>query len=297
MKPILLLLLMGTPATAKVPPPTFADVVYKRLDTLALHLDVYRPRSGTGPYPVVLWLHGGGWREGSKRNPRPIELLADGFAVVSVQYRLSGVAPFPAQLLDAMDAVKFIRQNAARYDLDPARIGVWGNSAGGHLAALLGTAGDAPVLARQCQLRGVSSRVQAVLDECGPTDFRRHLRLLTKRHPREDWYAPTSIYGQYFGGEVPKRGRLVRLANPIRFVSRDDPPFLLLHGDADDVVPIENSQWLAAALRRAGVPVTLRVQRGGGHAIRKADNLPEIRAFFRQALLPGGRQMGTLLNK
>ena len=164
MKTAWLLLLLGTPALAQVP--TYRDVAYKRVDTTTLRLDVYLPDSARHrpPYPSVVWLHGGGWREGTKRNPRPVELLADGIAVVSVQYRLSGVAPFPAQILDAKDAVKFIRQRAADYGLDPTRIGAWGNSAGGHLAALLGTAGDEPGFDRHCRIQGVSSRVRAVLD-------------------------------------------------------------------------------------------------------------------------------------
>jgi acetyl esterase/lipase len=284
MNKLLLALLLGTAATAQVPPPTYADVVYKRLDTLSLRLDVYRPDSGTRPAPAMLWLHGGGWREGTKRNPRPIELLRDGFVVVSVQYRLSHVAPFPAQLLDAKDAVKFIRQNAARYGIDPARIGVWGNSAGGQLAALLGTSGDARIFERQCAIRGVSSRVQAVIDECGPTDFRRHLALLKQRDPSENPDDPTSLYYQYFGGPVSTRRRLVRLANPISFVSPDAPPFLLIHGDQDPVVPIENSQWLEAALRRKGVPVRFLVQPGIKHDVRKALSLESIRSFVRTSL-------------
>lgn len=281
-----LLLLWSAPALAQVP--TYRDVAYKRVDTTTLRLDVYRPDSARHrpPYPAVVWLHGGGWREGTKRNPRPVDLLADGIAVVSVQYRLSGVAPFPAQVLDAKDAVKFIRQRAADYGLDPNRLGVWGSSAGGHLAALLGTAGDEPWFDRRCQLRGGSSRVRAVLDECGPTDFVRHLALLRQRAPHADWDGPASIYFQYFGGSPEKRKRLLRRANLLRYVSADDPPFLIIHGERDGIVPLENSQWLDAALRRAGVPSTLLVQPGIGHDVRKALSLEAIRDFFRKNLLP-----------
>jgi dipeptidyl aminopeptidase/acylaminoacyl peptidase len=126
----------------------------------------------------------------------------------------------------------------------------------------------------------VSDRVQAVVDECGPTDFGPHLDLLTSRKLIDDPNLPTSIYYQYFGGPVRTRKRLMRQASPLRYVSPDDAPFLIIHGELDNVVPLENSQWLDAALRQANVPSQLIVQPGIKHDVRKALSLEQIRAFL-----------------
>jgi len=124
------------------------------------------------PLPVILWIHGGGWSKGRKEQHSPaISFLNDGYAVASIEYRLSGEAPFPAQIVDCKAAVRWLRANAAKYNLDADRIGAWGHSAGGHLAALLGTSGGVPELEGNGDNMSYSSHVQAVCDVSGPADF------------------------------------------------------------------------------------------------------------------------------
>jgi len=137
------------------------DLVYKRIDGRALGLDLYSPSKPAGPLPVIIWLHGGGWSRGRKEGHSPaVTLVDDGYAVASVDYRLTGIAPFPAQIEVCKAAVRWLRANASKYNLDPDRIGVWGFSAGAHLAALLGTSGGVKELEGDGDNVSYSSRVQ-----------------------------------------------------------------------------------------------------------------------------------------
>ncbi|HAA77855.1 TPA: lipase, partial [Candidatus Latescibacteria bacterium] len=149
---------------ADVPPGVTVDrdLVYATVDGKDLKLDVYWHPDATKPMPLVVWVHGGAWRKGSKKNPRAKGLLDKRYAVASVQYRLSQEAIFPAQIHDCKAAIRWLRSNAAKYKVDPDRFGVWGVSAGGHLVALLGTSGDVEELEGDLGVTGVSSRVQAV---------------------------------------------------------------------------------------------------------------------------------------
>src|SRR5437763_5779277 len=137
------------------------DVVYKHVNGRDLRLDIYSPKSITHPLPVVLWIFGNRWSRGSKNHPPPLGLMSQRYSVVSIDYRLSGEAPFPAAIEDCKAAVRWIRPNAAAYHFDPDHIGAWGHSAGGHLAALLGTSGGVAQLAGGGNST-ISSRVQAV---------------------------------------------------------------------------------------------------------------------------------------
>lgn len=273
-----LLLTLPTLAQTRV----VRDVAYKPApDGDSLRLDVYWSDSARWPRPVVVWLHGGGWRQGSRANPRPNDpLLKLGYAVVSVQYRLTNRAIFPAQLVDCKDAVRFVRQNAGRFGFDADRIGVWGSSAGGHLAALLGTTADDPRFGRLCHIQGVSDRVRAVVDECGPTEFRSLIRDLSVVNQSEDWNAATSIFYQLFGGPVAERRKLARSAGAYHFVSRDDAPFLILHGQDDDIVPVGQSVMLHEKLRRRGVFSELHVIPGRKHDVRKVEVIDWVTAFL-----------------
>jgi acetyl esterase/lipase len=230
-------------------------------------LDLFVP-PGTAPRPLVAIIHGGGWKHGSKENPRALaELLEAGFAVASLNYRLSQHAVFPAQLEDCKAAIRWLRAHATAHGLDPARIGVWGGSAGGHLAALLGVTGGTREFDVGENL-GVSSRVQAVCDWYGPTDFLQmdaqaaHLAKAMKHNPA------TSPESLLIGGAIQAHPDRVRRANPITYVSRDAAPFLIYHGDADTSVPVGQSQLLADALRRAGAEVTFEIIPGDGHGLR-----------------------------
>lgn len=229
------------------PPRVFRDVPYAvvRSAGRTLPLDLYVPASTGGqPVPVVLWLHGGGWLSGDKADPPAAVFNRADYALASVNYRLSTQGRFPAQIQDVKAAVRFLRAHAKEYGLDPTRVGVCGISSGGHLAALLGTSGGVRELEDGSEGNpNVSSRVQAVCDLCGPTDpfalaARGDDRIVT-----------------LLGGTPASRPDLARQADPTTFASRDDPPFLILHGDADRTVPPEHSRRLAEALRRAGAPV------------------------------------------
>lgn len=277
----LLLLVVTGFGQAQTARSVWSDVVYKQIDTTRLRLDIYLPDSGQKPFPVIVWLHGGGWRQGSKANPRPNDpLLRHGYAVVSVQYRFTNQAIYPTQLIDCKDAVRYVSQQAARYGLDPDRIGVWGSSAGGHLAALLGTTADNPRFGRECVIQGVSDRVRAVVDECGPTNFRRLAADLKKMDDSDDLDAPSSVFYGLFGGPISQRRKLAKLGGASTFVSRDDAAFLLLHGQLDTVVPVGQSILLHYQLRRKGVFSELHLIPNRGHDVRKAEVMDWIMPFL-----------------
>ncbi|UCG57772.1 MAG: alpha/beta hydrolase [Phycisphaerales bacterium] len=261
------------------------DIVYARVGSRELLLDLYLPAKSPAPSPVIVWVHGGGWLGGSKGSGgRARPMLGRGYAVVDVGYRLSGEAIFPAQIQDCKAAVRWVRANADKYSLDPGRIGAWGSSAGGHLVALLGTAGDVREFDTGANAR-YSSRVQAVCDWFGPTDFTQ-----MDKHSLDGSSlihdAPNSPESLLVGGpiqEEPHRSA-ARKANPITYVTKDDPPFLIMHGDKDMLVPLHQSELLHDALTKAGVVARLYVVKGGGHGLRggedRSEKLFEIAADF-----------------
>jgi acetyl esterase/lipase len=252
------------------------DIVYARAGQRELLLDLYVPPGAGTRLPVIVWVHGGGWRGGSKGSGgRARPMLGRGYAVVDVGYRLSGEAIFPAQIQDCKAAVRWVRANAATYGLDPDRIGAWGSSAGGHLVAMLGTTGDVRDFNTEDHA-AQSSRVQAVCDWFGPTDFLQ-MDAHSLEGSRLGHDAPNSPESQLVGGPIqtePYRS-LARKANPISYVSKDDPPFLIMHGDKDMLVPAHQSELLYEALKEAGVEVTLQIVRGAGHGLRDGEMSPE----------------------
>jgi len=237
-------------------------------------LDLYLPkqagREGRTPdkLPLIIWVHGGAWRAGSKRNCPATRFLRKGYAVASINYRLSQHAIFPAQIEDCKAAVRWLRANSDRYSLDGERIGVWGSSAGGHLVALLGTAGGVKKFDKGKNL-DISSRVQAVCDYFGPTDFTQISRFPSRiRHD-----APDSPESKLLGGPVQENKKAAQRANPITYVTKDDPPFLIVHGDKDQSVPHNQSQLLYEALKKADVKVKFHTVKGAGHG---RFNSPEV---------------------
>lgn len=224
-------------------------------------LDLYLPESGKR-LPLIIWIHGGAFRAGSKEQRIPLECLVEGYAVASLNYRLSQHATFPAQIVDVKSAVRWLRANADRYRLDAERFAAWGESAGGHLAAMLGTAGGVAEF-DQGEHLDVSSRVQAVVDHFGPTDF---LQMDAHRVPGGMLHdTPDSPESQLIGGALQASRDKAARANPITYVNGDEPPFLIVHGDNDPLVPHHQSELLKAALDKAGVPVSVYTVVGGGH--------------------------------
>ncbi len=248
-----------------VPPGTsvYRDLAYGNHERNKLDLAV---PPGAGPFPLVLWVHGGGWTGGSKNDPPIVGLLNYGYAVASTNYRLSQHAVFPAQIHDVKAAVRFLRANARKYRLDTDRFGAAGGSAGGHLVALLGTSGGAKDLEGQGHA-GVSSSVQAVCDIYGPAD-------LTAGLGADD--ADDRIV-RLLGGQPKDKLELARLASPVSHIDAKDPPFLIIHGTNDSTVPIVQSRRFDTALRKAGVKSELIEVKGVGHDLKKILT-PDVRA-------------------
>jgi acetyl esterase/lipase len=250
-------------------------LVYKTVNGAALTLDLYCPEKVSGPAPVIVWIHGGAWRRGGKKKCPAVALVPDGYALASIDYRLSSTAPFPAQIEDCKAAVRWLRANAAKYNLDADRIGVWGMSAGGHLAALLGTSGGVQELEGSGDNMQYSSRVQAVCAVAGPTN----LPALTNVGPKR----MSAIEG-LLGGPLEKDKAKAIAASPIHYVSKDDPPFLIVHGEGDRVIPVEQSQRLYEALQKAGVNATLKILPQVGHQGVLMDAVKDAEVFFNATL-------------
>jgi len=222
-------------------------------------LDLYLPTQAGPPCPLVVWIHGGAWRAGSKDICPARVLVPFGYAAASVEYRFSQEAAFPAQIEDCKAAIRWLRAHAAQYGIDPAHIGVWGASAGGHLAAMLGVTGhirDFDVGANLDQ----SSAVQCVVDYFGPADFLHYWP-----PGKGDIDGPNSAVDQLLGGTVAAHPARARRASPVYYVTGHEPPFLIFQGDRDPLVPFQQSEELEAVLLKAGDQADLKLIPGAGH--------------------------------
>jgi acetyl esterase/lipase len=271
----------AVPAGAQV----HRDVSYVTGGGERQQLDLFLPATAAR-VPLVVWIHGGAFRTGSKHQHVPLWLLDEGYAVAAINYRLSGEAVFPAQIEDCKAVVRWLRASAGRYGIDSGRIAAWGESAGGHLAAMLGVTAGVRAFDVGDNLR-VSSRVQAVIDFFGPTDF---LQMDAHRPPGGiEHDAPDSPESLVIGGPIQENKNLVARANPITYVSRGAPPFLIVHGHSDPLVPHHQSALLATALENAGVPVTFYTVTGGGHGRFTDPAVPMIIRRFLGQHLRGAR--------
>jgi arylsulfatase A len=252
-----------------------SNLTYSTPPRGALLLDLFLPEKQTGPLPVVMWVHGGGWVAGSKENCPLLWLATEGYAVASIDYRLATEAQWPAQMLDCRAAVRWLRSNAKKYNLDPDHIAAAGGSAGGHLVALHGTL-DLP------KDEAVSSRVQAVVDLYGPTD----LLTMPNNVPapgKTDADLAKTNGARLLGGTVRDRPELARQVSAFYQASKGDAPFLILHGDRDRGVPLAQSERLNARLKEVGVPSTLHVVKGAGHG-GPGFSTPEVKKVVRAFL-------------
>jgi acetyl esterase/lipase len=257
------------------------DLVYKRVNGAVLTLDLYCPEKVSGRLPMIVWIHGGGWSRGRKEGHSPaVTLVQDGYAVASIDFRLTGVAPFPAQIEDCKAAVRWLRANASKYNLDPDRIGVWGFSSGGHLAALLGTSGGVKELEGNGDNMSYSSRVQAVCVVSGPGDLLQLYRDATGPSGAEMNPKVKPGLEALIGVPVEENKTKAMAASPISYVSKDDPPFLIIQGENDPTVPVSLTQSFFAALKAAGVDATLEIATGRGHGVGGPEFQPMIKNFF-----------------
>jgi len=261
----------NAPATNAVPAPAAAtppvpegievlhDVVFGKGGTQDLHAEIAYPKNATKPMPAIIYIHGGGWIGGSYRHTPLMKIVTAGYFGASIEYRFSNVAKWPAQIQDCKLAVRWLRTNAAQYNIDPNRIGVWGDSAGGHLVTCLGTMADAKEYEGDGGYPGVSSAVQAVVDFFGPTDL-----------TRADIYSPAAIKltEGLFGVPYAQNPDLWKSGSPFFYVKAGDPPMLLVHGDSDGLVPFAQSTVFDEALTKAGVPHELLVVKNGDHGFR-----------------------------
>jgi len=255
------------------------DLEYGRASGRAMLLDLYLPEKGIQPLPLIIWIHGGAWMSGSKKNPSPaLRFTADGYAVAHVGYRLSHEAKFPAQIHDCKAAVRWLRANAQKYNLDSNKFVAWGGSAGGHLVALLGTSGGVAELEGEVNDLKESSRVQAVVDWFGPTDF---LRIGSAESDLQH-NAPDSPESKLIGGALLENKEKAAKASPITYVSKDAPPFLIMHGDRDRTVPFNQSELLYAALKQAGVDATFVPMKGAGHGFGGPEAIAPVRDFLKR---------------
>lgn len=257
-------------------------------------LDIYLPSTGYGPYPVIVSIHGGAYSGGDKVGPdlmTAMNGLKRGYAVVSINYRLSGEAVFPAQIHDVKAAIRFIRANAAMYNINPHKIAVWGSSAGGQLSALAGTSGGVAEL-QDLSLGNAdqSDCVQAVVDWCGPINFltmdEQFARSGIKGVPQN---TPDSFTSKLMGKQITLIPEMVKKANPESYISPDDPPILIQHGSADTLIPIQQStdfsKKLEAVLGKNKVQTV--VLQGAGHdgrGLNNPENINRVLDFLDQTL-------------
>lgn len=266
----------GQPSSPPVA--AYSNVAYASTSSSQV-LDIWMPDGDTRPVPLVIFVHGGAYVGGDKSMDVEVgnvpSVLAAGYAAASLNYRLSGEAPFPAAVQDVKAAVRFLRASASQYGLDPDRIAAWGASAGGHLVAMIGTTGDQKTVLDDPSLGnvGVSSAVQAVVDFYGPTDFLQMDSQFGAAPPaacngRIPAYDPAdSPVSLFLGAATQTVPDQAAAANPITYIAtaKTLPVFLIAHGDSDCQVPIQQSQILYEALLAAGARATFNLVRGVGH--------------------------------
>lgn len=258
------------------------DIVYAEASNKKLLLDLYIPAGKKDPY-LIIWVHGGAWRSGSKERP-PLGLLPYGYALASVDYRLSEEAIFPAPIHDIKAAVRFLRGNAKKYGYRSDKIIIWGSSSGGHYAALIGTTNGDPYYEGDLgSYTDQSSSVQAVLDFYGPTNFLTILDQSTPHGLSVRVPALTLLLGKPVG-QVPD---LARKASPVFQLDATDPPMLIVHGDQDPQVPVNQSLELWNAYKKNSLQVQLEIVSGaahGGEAYNKKEMMETVNKFLKKAL-------------
>jgi pectinesterase len=259
------------------------DLVYARYGSRELHLDLYSPKNQRGPFPAIVWVHGGGWTSGDKtRFRRQAAVLASkGFVNACIEYRLAGEARFPAALQDSKASVRYLRANAAKYHINQAKIGAAGGSAGGHLVAMMGTTNGLARFEGDGGNSGYSSEVQAVVALYPATD----LVSSGKRNPTG---TSGGLY-TFLGASYADKPELWADASPITHASKNAPPFLCMHGTEDRLVPFQQSVDLVNRLKAAGASAELFTAEKAGHGFANGPQwfqpaIERIERFFTATL-------------
>ena len=259
------------------------DLPFAKAGETPLLLDLYLPETDK-PTGLIIWVHGGAWRAGSRKDVDLKGMVARGWAVASVDYRLSTVARFPAQIHDIKAAIRYLRAHAADYDLPSSRFVIAGSSAGAHLAALVGvTNGNAELEGSEGFFAGQSSSVQAIVDLYGASDL---TTILAQSTPH-GLSMRTPALELLLGGLPDVKSDLAKLASPVFHIDPSDPPLLLEHGDRDPQMPINQAHELQGAYEKLGLPVVFKVMHGSGHggpAFGDEANLAFIDTFLREHL-------------
>ena len=250
-------------ASTKVPEgvKVLRDLEYAQVKGVSLKLDLYRPSAmPSAPMPLVIWVHGGGWRNGSKTNCPAAWLATKGYAVASLDFRLLPEHPWPAQIEDPIAALRWLRQVSGKYGYDASRSAAMGGSSGGHVVALWGTL---PLPAED--------KVKAVVDLYGPTDLlTMPPNVLSEKRTRTELAKANGAL--LLGGIVMDQPAKAKAVSALHQVSKDDIPFLIMHGMDDPGVPVDQSERLHAALKAAGVESTLKLLPGAGHGGKEFDS-------------------------
>lgn len=244
------------------------DVKYVPEGDTAQALDIYYPeKPAEKPLPLLVWIHGGGWSGGSKTQVPFMSQLTRGYVVASIEYRFSQKAIFPAQIQDCQAAIRWLRANAKKYSIDSTHVGVGGASAGGHLSALVGTSGGKKAFPMIGGNEDQSDRVQAVCDIFGPTNFYTVIAQADADKEVKNIFKwnQGDPYSRLIAAKLGEDKEKCNAVSPVHYVSKDNPPFLILHGDRDTLVPYAQSVELTELLTKANVEVTLQKIPGAGH--------------------------------
>ena len=276
---LLLFGLIATTGTAEER--TVRNVQFANPDGHSLKLDLYLPDKKNPP--LVVWIHGGGWKSGNKSRCGIRWMTEHGFAVASISYRLTDKAIFPAQIHDCKGAIRWLRANSSEYGYSAEKIAVAGSSAGGMLSTLLATSGEVDSLEGNVGGNAQqSSRVDAVIDFYGPVDF----TLRARTQPGHANKPGSAVY-RLLGGPASEKLELAKLASPAHHVTKDDPPLLIFHGDEDGVVLLDQSERIRDVYKDTGLPVELVIIPGGKHggqAFYSEENKQKMVAFLNQHL-------------
>lgn len=267
---VALLVYCNHPLWGQKPPAVPDDVVfetgieYANPDDQHLQLNLARPKKGDGPFPAVVCIHGGGFRAGKREgfDAQCVRLAQNGYVALTVSYRLAPKYPFPAAIHDVKAAVRWTRANAAKYKIDPERIGTTGGSAGGHLAQFLAVTADVKEFEGDGGNAGQSSKVACVVNVYGPSDF-------TKSYGKS--VDAAEVLPLFLGGNLETARKQHLRASPLYWVTPNAAPTLCIHGTEDKFVAHEQAVWMIDKLKAAGVEAELLTLEGAGHGFKGKD--------------------------